>query len=372
MSINYRLFFLAACLKVKNMQFFKILAVILALGLPLQASAADLNKPAPAAQSPIKIVKSFKLRLPIACKIGTDCWVMNYPDVGPDADGVATDPFCTARTYDGHKGTDIMIADKAAMDAGVNVLAARDGVVTRVRDNVDDHFPLTDAQRAQIKTDKKECGNAVLIDHGDGWQTMYCHMKRGSTVVTPQQKIKAGDKIGQVGASGDTQFPHVHLGVIHKSIVIDPFTGNDIKDACGEAGAPLFEKAAGLVFEPLAFMKFGFSDAPIKLEELDQGRKFLEEIKPDAPALVFTAIILGVRAGDKISLRIEDPEGKIFSENKVTQDKDRARQMLFVGRKIPKDLPLNTGLYTGKIEILRKDKDGNEEKFSKVRAVRVE
>ena len=348
------------------MRIFKALISFTLLLTPLHAEAS--GGPVP----PVRVVKPFTLRLPIDCTVGTDCWAMNYPDVDAANDGKATDPFCTARTYEGHKGTDIMIADKAAMERGVNVLAARDGTVMRVRSGEEDHFPVTDAQREKIKADKKECGNAVLIDHGEGWQTMYCHMKRGSIVVSPQQKVKAGDKIGQVGASGDTQFPHVHLGVMHNSVVIDPFTGNDIGEPCGGTGASLFEKSAHLAYEPLAFMKFGFDAASPKLEILDRGGKEMDAIRADADALVFYAVMLGVRAGDTVSLRIEDPGGKIFSENTVTQDKNRARQMLYVGRKIPKDAPLASGLYTGKVEVLRKNKDGEEEKFVKARAVRVE
>ncbi len=331
--------------------------------------------PAQAADQPpplIKIVKPFTLRLPVACTPGKDCWVLNYPDAGPDGDDNALDPACGARTYEGHKGTDIAIADRAAMDRGVDVLAAHDGTIMRARDGEDDHFPITKEQLDKIKADKKECGNAVLIDHGDGWQTMYCHMRRGSIAVKPQQKIRAGEKIGLVGASGMTQFPHIHIGVIHKADVIDPFTGRKLSDDCGGKSASLFAKSAQVIYEPLAFMKAGFDVAPTSLESLDEGKAPRDAIAADAPALVFYTVMLGTRKGDKISLKIESPDGGIFSERNITEDKTVARRMLFVGRKIPKDTPLSSGVYTGKVDVLRKQDGKEDQKFSHAVAVRVE
>lgn len=330
-----------------------------------QVLAAGGNPPA-STPSLLKIVRPFTLKLPIACKIGTDCWVLNYPDVGPSNDSTATDTACLARTYDGHKGTDIAVADEAAMKAGVDVLAAHGGTVMRVRNDVEDHFPLTDEQLAKIKADKKECGNAVLIDHGEGWQTMYCHMKRGSIVVKPQQKIKAGDKIGQVGASGMTEFPHIHLGVIRKRDVIDPFTGRGLTEDCGPGGVSMFEKQAGISYQPVTFMKLGFEQKPVAIETLDRGEKTPETISTEADALVFYAVMLGVRAGDEITLRIEDAKGKIFSEKTTVQDKNRTRQMLYVGRKIPEGSVLESGIYNGKVTINRKD-----EVFSDTRAINI-
>ena len=49
--------------------------------------------------------------LPIDCLPGRTCWVMNYPDMDPGPR--AADPACGPRTYDGHKGTDIAIRDRA-------------------------------------------------------------------------------------------------------------------------------------------------------------------------------------------------------------------------------------------------------------------
>src|SRR5688572_25598532 len=98
--------------------------------------------------------------LPLSCKPGKDCWILNYPDVGPDKDGTATDPACLSRTYEDHKGTDFAIADEASMNKGVNVLAAADGTVMRVRNSEPDRWPTKD-DLEKTREAKRECGNAV-------------------------------------------------------------------------------------------------------------------------------------------------------------------------------------------------------------------
>lgn len=298
--------------------------------------------------------------------------MLNYPDAGPADDGKAIDPACGARTYEGHKGTDIAIADAAAMKRGVNVLAARDGTVLRVRDGEDDHFPISAEQLDTIKANQKECGNAVLIDHGDGWQGMYCHMKRGSIAVQPQQKIKAGEKIGQVGASGMTEFPHIHLGLTKDGKIMDPFTGRDLSEPCGPSSTSLFTKSSGLSYQPLSFMHTGFYSAPVTLDQIDQGIKAPDTLSSNADALVFYAVLLGVRDGDNITLKIMGPDQKVFAETKHTMDKNRARQMLFVGRKIPESSPLPEGLYTASVDVVRKHAGKDAETFSNIKTITIE
>lgn len=78
------------------------------------ASAWAQNTPSP----PIRITKkpvTPKFQLPLSCKLGKDCWIMNYTDTGTDGDGAGIDPFCNARSYEGHKGTDFAIPDETAM-----------------------------------------------------------------------------------------------------------------------------------------------------------------------------------------------------------------------------------------------------------------
>ncbi len=63
-------------------------------------------------------------------------------------------------------------------------------------------------------------GNAVMIDHGYGYQTLYGHMYEFA--VKRKQKVKRGQLIGYVGSTGLSRAPHVHYEVIKDGKKINP------------------------------------------------------------------------------------------------------------------------------------------------------
>jgi len=63
-------------------------------------------------------------------------------------------------------------------------------------------------------------GNAVVITHKSGLQTLYGHMSRVNVV--QNQKITAGDLIGFIGTTGRSTGPHVHYEIRKDGADIDP------------------------------------------------------------------------------------------------------------------------------------------------------
>ena len=180
-----------------------------------------------------------QFHLPVRCEVGRTCYVQNHVDIDPSP--AARDFSCGSLTYDGHNGTDFRLPDMAAQRSGVDVLAAAPGRVLRVRANVPDQsVRLTSREAVQ----GAECGNGLVIDHGAGWETQYCHMARSSIPVRPGHTVEAGQVLGRVGLSGLTEYPHLHFTVRQDGKVIDPFSFGAPAGSCGEGGSLWAEAVA--------------------------------------------------------------------------------------------------------------------------------
>lgn len=291
-------------------------------------------------------MQRIQLDLPIDCRLGDTCWVANYVDV--DSGTAASDFHCEARTYDGHDGIDLAIRDLSEMNRGMTVQAVAPGIVRRVRDGVGD-AGLASTSRAAVAG--RECGNGVIIDHGSGWETQYCHLKQHSVRVKIGEHVERRQTLGQVGLSGKTEFPHVHLTVRHDGQVIDPFTGEPQNTGCHPDGRPLWGDSS-VAYEEVALYNAGFSAAEPEADAVRSGQRAGEMLPADAPMLVLWVDSFGVIAGDQLRFRIRAPDGRVILDKATRIDRTQARRFAFAGvRRQTNRWP--AGTYNGDVSLQR-------------------
>lgn len=286
------------------------------------------------------------LSLPIRCEIGKSCFVQNYVDADPGPG--AKDYRCGFLTYDGHKGTDIRVIDRAMFGRGVEVVAAAAGRVRAVRDAMAD-VAVSAATKRAVKG--REAGNSVVVQHGDGWETQYAHMRLGSIAVRPGERVEAGQRLGIVGLSGETAFPHLHFEVRHRGKPVDPFVGTSGGEACASGRAPLWTAlaASSLAYVSTGLIGAGIASSPPRLTDATAAAP---EAAKDAPALVFWVQLYGLRAGDVGELRLVAPDGRALASRQVAFERNLAQSLAYVGKKRP-PAGWPAGAYVGEYRLLR-------------------
>jgi MYXO-CTERM domain-containing protein len=143
-------------------------------------------------------------------------WDLFYPTAYKDHSGV--DWNCGDLRYGGHNGSDFGAGGFTGMDEGRDILAAAAGEVVYVHDGEFDRCT-------------GECsngfGNYVRLEHADGKNTIYGHLKQWSIAVAEGDTVACGDLLGQMGSSGNSTGPHLHFEVrAADNVAHDPFLGD--------------------------------------------------------------------------------------------------------------------------------------------------
>jgi hypothetical protein len=303
--------------------------------------------------------QDISLRVPVACEVGRTCFVQHYVDRDPSP--AAADYQCGTLTYDTHDGTDIRVPTMADQKAGVDVVAAADGKVANTREGVPD---VAVQEQDREKISRIGCGNAVVIDHGNGWRTAYCHMAKGSVAVRSGREVKAGDKIGRIGLSGLTEYPHLHFTVLKDGKPVDPFAFGAPEKSCG-GGTSLWEASAqrALAYQPGGVLNRGFAGKPVTMEMIESGEAERDVPTTTSPALVAFVRAIGLKGGDVQVLALFDPDGKPLAQSKAPPlDRNKAQWMLFAGIKQPPG-GFRPGLYRALYRLERDGKPAIEQAF---------
>src|SRR3954468_6956731 len=276
------------------------------------------------ALAPGCILAAPELALPIACDIGSSCIVQNYVD--RDAGPGARDYRCGFLTYDGHKGTDIRVSDRARYKDGVAVVAAAPGRVRAVRDG------MADGERVA----GREAGNSVVIEHGDGWETQYAHLRRGSVALHAGDRVEAGTRLGLVGLSAQTEFAHLHFEVRHDGRTVDPFHAESRAD-CGRPAQSMWDERTRslLTYAASGVLSAGVAGGPPVLTERDVDTEKTRAFDAAAGAAVFWVHVYGTQAGDVEDLRLIGPSGHVLAQRRARVERTQAQRLVYVGKRRP-------------------------------------
>jgi hypothetical protein len=298
-------------------------ALILLLALPFPAAAQE----------------RLALVFPVDCTLGESCMIQQLVDHDPGPG--ARDFLCGPMSYDGHQGTDIRVPDQAALARGVAILAAAEGTVIGTRNTVPD-------TGAGGYPDGQDCGNGVVIDHGGGWQTQYCHLARGSVSIATGDRVSAGERIGDMRFSGNTVFPHLHLTLRHEGRTIDPFAPAT-DGSCGATAVPLWSPDVPLA--PGGILSVGFAAGVPDYAAIQAGTAGRAAISRLSEAIVIWGFFHGARSGDIVTAEIIAPDGTTLHAREIALDRTQAQ--VFRASGLHRQAPLALGTYTGRVTLMR-------------------
>lgn len=290
---------------------------------------------------------------PINCTLDKTCWIARYMDRTSGKEH--GDYRCGMRTQHNHKGTDIALSDFRAMETGVAVHAAAKGRVLALRNGMPD-IVVTKERRTKIL--KQGCGNVIIIGHGGGWRTRYCHLKKDSLLVKKGDTVAAGQPIAQVGLSGITEFPHLHF-MLHRNQGgkpiqhIDPFDGGLFEDdTCAATANDNTDTfwAETPDYQPSALL-------PPVIDTSRRTRDTMwnpqpEAMAPDSPQMIVQARGFHALEGDEWRIQLMSPDGRIAVNQTITQKNDRQRILAFAGLRKP-DTGFMSGRWAARVKLTR-------------------
>ncbi|HEU0282652.1 MAG TPA: M23 family metallopeptidase, partial [Gallionella sp.] len=216
---------------------------------------------------------------------------------------------------------------------GVAVVAAANGVVAGLREGEPD-VPVM-MRPGEPDSGKHAAGNAVRINHGDGWETQYSHMRQWLITVRIGQQVRAGEQLGMVGLSGNTEFPHVDFTVRHNGQAVDPFAPSG-ENICAAGADSLWNPRAlnALRYIPTGILLSGWANERPDWNKARNGEYPAPDT--DAAALVFWVEVFGVQAGDRQTFEMFGPRGERLLTSETMIPGNKAVWSGYAGRPRPR------------------------------------
>lgn len=288
----------------------------------------------------------FKLQFPVNCQLNNDCFILSYPS-HPDN----LDYSCGTLTQEKYPATNIALANEKQMTKGFEVVAVADGVVKKVTGTIQD-IPYKEKHNPEYALNNDICGNGIVIDHNNGWQSFYCYLKQASIKVLPETKVKAGQVIALVGQSGYVGMPMLGFTIASNGQSMDPFMSKSTLEPCSkEPSSQMWQEP--IAYKPHGVIDSGFTRRSVELVDVISADPVLEEpLTKDDNIMIFWTQAYGVQDNDLEVVSIYKPDKTLFfiSDNAVD-----ARNLMYVssnGRKLTKG-GFETGMWTAKYSVQR-------------------
>ena len=246
-------------------------------------------------------VMAHELQFPVSCQLNKNCWIINSDE----------------------KGTEVVIKSLLDMEKGIPVLAAEDGIVTLVKNDLQN---------------KTFYGNSVVIQHTKGWKTIYNHLKPDSIKVKKGEIVRKGHQIAELGMSGKTEFPLLHFAVFKEDKFVaspwDPLIKDDLK------------------ISDIVIANMGISTTNPNIDSVKKGDYENIELLNDVSSIYLWVYGFKFKTGDFLKFSLKNPDDEKIFNKVIKVDKD-SKETFFSTEKLKDAESWKPGTYAAKLEFIR-------------------
>ena len=142
---------------------------------------------------------------------------------------IANTSYDIVNTGPGKLGLPIQNMKKSNISSPFGHRRSPGGIGSKYHKGLDIAFPTgthvlaCEAGKVEVAGWNGGFGKCIIISHGGGLKTVYGHLSKIN--VTKGQAVVRGQFIGEVGSTGNSTGPHLHLGVMVNGSYVDPQKG---------------------------------------------------------------------------------------------------------------------------------------------------